>query len=1457
MSGQGQVRSVTTENTISNLEATVDVTVVAAWVRSHPAVEDCAVRLHPSETSPPEWIVYGVPVGRVLSDPWRADLERMFPAAWGKMTFVPVSAIPLTATGEVDWQALSQLPILDSELLQRWEQRVRSLPEIERVAAIVVPSIPQSLPLHLRDLLPDPPPATAPPIQQTTPTEPTNLDIAQKQIEKPQAIAEGKPLKLSEDFPATLPELLQRTAATFPQNGIRSIEFDGPETFQSYSDLLDEAMRILAGLRKLGLQPQDKVIFQLSRRRDFIAAFWGCALGGFVPVPIATAPTYDGSNRTVEKLLYAWQLCDRPLILTDEEIARSIRGLAKVWEVESLRVATLETLRSHPPARDWHCDRPNRLALLMLTSGSTGNPKGVMLSDRNLIARTIGSIQMNGFNSRDITLNWMPLDHVAGLIYFHIRDVFLGCNQIQLAAETILQDPLKWLDYLDCFRVSITFAPNFAFSLVNDRVASIPDKRWDLSSLRFVLNGAEQISAKTTRRFLQILAPHQLSETAIYPAWGMSETSSGVTYSHTFRLSSTTDSDPFVEVGSPIPGCSLRIVDDRDRPVAEETIGHLQVKGDTITTGYYKNPELNRQVFTADGWFNTGDLGYIHQGRLTLTGREKDLIIINGVNYYRLEIEAKIEEIPGVEISFAAACAVRAKDKSDDKLAIFFHPSEPDESRLSELIEAIRGQVVRTIGILPDYIVPVQREEIPKTEIGKIQRSQLKARFDRGEFAEAIKRIDILTGNNNTLPDWFYTKIWRRKALAIALSKSAGSASYGKHSRTIVFTDRLGLAEALIGEFPEDRWVLVERGEKFVKHSQTHFGIEPHRAEDYQFLFQAIAEDNIAIETILYLWNYDESHGEITSAEELEESYQQKLYPLLFLIQALSPSIVSANPIRFYVISQKTQAVTPSDRIDCKKAPILALLKTISLEFPGISCHHLDLPGDRVETDAALILQELQGGSQDREVAYRDAQRWVPRLKKVKFSGYPKRSLCFKPNGIYLLSGGLGGIGVEIARYLLENYSARVAIVGRTILPNFEELADAKTAEFNLEHSEQKLEKIAAYQALEALAKTKASEGADLMYAAADICDREQLQGAIDQIAQRWQGELDGIIQLAGMYRERLVSEEHPEELKMTLHPQILGIWMLHQLLQDKPDSLFVTFASVSGVLGGAMVGGYAAANSFLEAFSQYQRQCGIQSYFIAWTQWDNLGMSRNYRFGELLQRKGYQVLSPRQGIASLQVCLQWNLPEVWIGLNGDNPVLHSYLEAEVRPLQTLQIYYTLKSGTKATNLVGLKERDRFGSETSCEFRQVEEIPVNAEGDIDRQRLVSSQVAAPNFRRTTTVAPQNEIERAIATVWQEVLQRDRVNVTDNFFDLGGHSLLVARIQHQLETKLDRSISMVELFTYSTIKSLADYLLNRGTKAKLESAQSSDSVPDSLASRAQSRKNSTRRQRQTRQQHREN
>ena len=1055
------------------------------------------------------------------------------------------------------------------------------------------------------------------------------------------SLSQGAELNDDPALLASLAATLRRAAERSPQKGVRYIRPDGTERLQTYPELVTEASRMLGGLRQLGLKPGDKVIFQLQLNEDFVPAFWGCMMGGFVPVPISIPPGYDEPHGILAKLQNAWVMLDRPAVLAGAALVAGLQGFGRRQGLENFRVESVESLRAAAPAGDWHANQPEDLAVLLLTSGSTGLPKGVQLHHRNILSRSAATAQFDGFSSADVSLNWMPLDHVGGLVMYHIRDVYLACDQIQAPTDLVLQNPLVWLDWMSRHRVSITWAPNFAFGLINDQAEAIAGGRWDLSALRFILNGGEAIVSKTARRFLGLLAPHGLPATAMRPAWGMSETSSGVTSSHRFTLATTSDGDPFVEVGGPLPGISIRIVDRQGRVVPEGKIGSLQIKGLTVTRGYYNNPALNAEVFTADGWFITGDLGVLKEGRLTITGREKDVIIVNGVNFHSHELEAVAEEVPGLEVSFTAACPVRLPGENTDRIAIFFSPAAGAESRLPALVKSIRSAVVKKEGVNPDYVIPVSRDLIPKTAIGKIQRSQLRQQFERGDYAELVRKYSA--AETAATPDWFYRPVWRDSAIPAAALPAGAS--------FLIFADQGGLTAALGRTLTAagHACVVVEPGGEFVRVDAAHFRLAPGNPEHYGRLLQQL---HPLPAYIVHAYSYGGDETEPASVAGLEAAQASGAHSLMGLARVLARTEHSGQTLRLLVVSSHIRAVSEGDRIAYAKTPVLGLVRTIAQEIAWVDCHHVDLEAAAPEADSRRVLDELRGWDRTAEAAWRGDVRKIPCLEKAGPLSEP-RDLPFKTGGLYLMSGGIGGIGLRFAGHLLQHFDARVLIVGRSPLPPRSEWGKILAA------GGPAAERVRACEALSVL-------GGEFEYVAADVADPAELGRLLAAAEKKWGRPLDGVLHLAGIYHEALLESETIDGLKAVMHPKVSGAWALHQLACARPGCLFINFSSLISYFGSLSTGAYAAANNFLDAFSHHQRHaCGLQSYNLLWSSWTDIGMSRGYDAGEALRSRGYLSISAEQGVESLLYALRHDHSQLLIGVDGSNKGIQRHFDPE------------------------------------------------------------------------------------------------------------------------------------------------------------------------------------------------
>ncbi|MCM0593998.1 MAG: SDR family NAD(P)-dependent oxidoreductase [Gloeotrichia echinulata DEX184] len=1359
-------------------------------ILSAPLVEDCYVMERDGRL-----VAYVVPVGKWRLQQLHKHLQSQLPDHLLPSVYVPITTLPMTAKGDVDEETLNQIPVIDSALVQRWEEQLKSKSEIEQVAVVAQSQVENIPPLHLQDLLPAKTMITAKNANQGNISSldsclSTAEDIAQT-TQRKLAISSGKLVQWEDSVPTTLVEVLQLTAQKLLTKGITYIRADGSEFWQSYRDLLENAQKILTLLRQQGLKPQDKVIFQLSNNCDIISAFWGCILGGFIPVIITPPSSYEDGNKETEKICHIWQFLEQPLILTNAALQEDIKSLAPRLKSQVLKVCVIEEISTCSPDLDYHQSQTDDIAFFSLTSGSTGIPKCIALTHKNLLSRARGTNILCQNSQEDRILNWLPFDHIGSISDWHIRCVDLGCQLVYVQTEYILSRPLNWLDLIDQYRITHSWAPNFAYNLINDALKQESLQQWNLDCVQTFLTAGEAVSNQAVVEFVEHLhSKYSLKKTVLRPAFGMAEMGSGITYFQPtetqpllfhyieknslkgkLKRGKAHDSNctTFTDLGEVIPGVSIRIVDAENYILAEDTIGRLQVKGDAVSLGYYKNLAANQEAFLESGWFDTGDLGFISDGHLVITGRAKETIIINGVNYYSHEIEVATEVIAGVEVSYTAACAVRSPSSNTDKLAIFFHTKLTDDG-LVNLLKQIRTQVVSQVGINPDYLLPVEKEIIPKTAIGKIQRTQLSKRFEAGEFTPILKQVDVLLGNANTIPAWFYRQIWQpRKPVTFRSVVDT----------TIVFLDDLGLGEFICQQLQQHQlaYVQVASGSEFQQITSNSYIINPQIAEHYHLLLASLAANHLKIGQILHLWTYDQYLGEVSSLEALQSAQIKGIYSLLFLVQALVKVHNSEKSLQLVFASSHIQSILATDQIAYAKSPVLGLLKTIAQEIPWLNCRHIDLPIDQVEVNSAHLLQELWVYSQEREISYRNQQRFIKRLQTVNFADEPQQDIPFKYQGIYLLSGGLGGVGMQVARYLLQNYQARLILVGRTPL-------DAN------------LQRLQAYQELHKL-------GGEVIYATVDICDLDQLQTTVNQVTSQWKKDLDGIIHLAGVFHERLVVEETLESLSAVFRPKILGTWTLHQLLKNNPDSIFISFSSVVSFFGGAAIGAYTSANSFLHSFTHYQKQSsGLQSYCLAWSMWEDIGMSQGNEIKQLLSAKGYYAMSSEEAIASVLISLRHQQADLMIGLDGSNHNIHRYL-GEVKSVEKLTAYLKSKNFSVIFGEESLS--DDFGTSTSCKYVRLESIPVTKNGEIDFEQL-EQQVNNSNQRQRT--APRTETERKIGQSWQEVLGLSSCDIYDNFFELGGNSLLATQLISRLRKDFAIELSLQRLFTAPTIANLA-------------------------------------------------
>ncbi|MGW0337657.1 AMP-binding protein [Streptomyces sp. NPDC003011] len=536
-------------------------------------------------------------------------------------------------------------------------------------------------------------------------------------------------------------DLLLNAAHRHPDTGLRYCLGGAAAEYrdQSHAELLDDALRVLTGLRARGLRPQDKVVLLLERPQEFLTAFWATVLGGFVPCPMA--PLRGDRERWAAQLTHVNTLLDGPLVLTSTALS------AELPDVDGLRVGLLDQLSAPEPAVP-HTAALQDTALLVLTSGSTGNSKAVTLTHANLLASMAGKNGPHRLTAADTTLNWVSFDHVAALLECHLFPLSTGSRQLHVEAQVVLTEPLEFLRLISRHGVTMTFTPNFLLGQLNtaaDRLHA-GGEQLDLTGLRHIISGGEAVVCATGETFLDSYAEYGLGRDAVWPAFGMSETCAGSVYSR----KSFPEADrgrEFARLGTPVPGLRLRIADAEDRELPAGEVGELQLTGPMVTQGYYNDPRATADAFTADGWFRSGDLGRVDEGRLSLVGRSKDSVIVNGVNYFSHELETALEQLPGVTGAHVAAFPTRAPGDDTERLVIAFHPAAPedDETARHQVLTAIRSTVVMHWGFRPSLVLPLPKDAFPKTSLGKIQRALMRRRLESGAYATEIRATADLT----------------------------------------------------------------------------------------------------------------------------------------------------------------------------------------------------------------------------------------------------------------------------------------------------------------------------------------------------------------------------------------------------------------------------------------------------------------------------------------------------------------------------------------------------------------------------------------------------------------------------------------------------------------------------------------------------------------------------------------
>jgi 1-acyl-sn-glycerol-3-phosphate acyltransferase len=556
------------------------------------------------------------------------------------------------------------------------------------------------------------------------------------------------------DSVQTLVEVFDWHLQQHPQRVLITLYGEGDAVSElSYADLHRDALALAAGLHELDIAKGDKVAIMLPTGREFFAAFFGVLLVGAVPVPLYPPARPSQLEDHLKRIAGILRNAQARVLVTVERA----KPLAHLLRAQAEALATVGTVADlsradasfAPPAI-----AASDVAFLQYTSGSTGDPKGVILTHANLLANLRAMWRASKVVSGDTFVSWLPLYHDMGLIGACLGALVLGFHLVLMSPLAFLARPARWLETIHRHRGTVSAAPNFAYELCLAKLTDAELDGLDLSCWRLAFNGAEPVSPDTLERFAARFARCGFRREALTPVYGLAESSVGLAFPPMGRgplidcvdrvglvrdgvasPARPDDAQPLriVTCGLPLPGHELRVVDAGGRELPEREQGRVQFRGPSSTQGYLNNPDANQHLFDGD-WLNTGDLGYIAAGELYLTGREKDIIIRGGSNIHPQELETAVADIAGIRKGGVAVFAATDRRSGTERLVVLAETRIEEPVQRRQTIQAITALSATLLGAPADDVVLAPPRSVLKTSSGKIRRAACRELYEQGRL---------------------------------------------------------------------------------------------------------------------------------------------------------------------------------------------------------------------------------------------------------------------------------------------------------------------------------------------------------------------------------------------------------------------------------------------------------------------------------------------------------------------------------------------------------------------------------------------------------------------------------------------------------------------------------------------------------------------------------------------------
>lgn len=521
------------------------------------------------------------------------------------------------------------------------------------------------------------------------------------------------------------------------------------ETIISYANLFENALKIAYAIQERGLSPGDTVAIMLPTHPDFLYTFFGVLLANCIPVPIYPPFRLHFLEAYAKQEATILQNAEVRLLVTFQEAKQLSKMLCSF--VPSLKeVTTASVLLNHQHKAPLSKSKGSDFALIQYTSGSTSMPKGVLLTHQNLLANIRAFGEAIAVSENDVVVSWAPLYHDLGLIGFWLGCLYYGIPLVLMSPLTFINRPERWLWAMHYHRGTISGGPNFAYELCTRKIDPAQIEGLDLNSWRVAINGAEAIHPQTLDRFSQKFARNGFKREVFLPVYGLAESSVCVAVSPLNREpridrieraqfenegravktynASEQFSLEFVACGKPIPHHQVRVVDERNKLLPDRHVGKLQFKGPSSMQGYYRKDVMTQAIFH-DGWLETGDLAYLDENEIFITGRQKEIIIKAGRNLSPHEIEKLAAEVPGIRKGCVIAFGVTDEKQGTEKIILVAETTLKKPSNAEQIKESIMTNMISTLDLALDQIILVPPQTIPKTSSGKLQRTACKKLF--------------------------------------------------------------------------------------------------------------------------------------------------------------------------------------------------------------------------------------------------------------------------------------------------------------------------------------------------------------------------------------------------------------------------------------------------------------------------------------------------------------------------------------------------------------------------------------------------------------------------------------------------------------------------------------------------------------------------------------------------------